>query len=88
MYALMRPWGSNSKNPKPEREEVVVNKKQEIGYCIRTGVQIPFNPSRPFCLPAYNEWSQYSNVDYRETFCHKTGKRSNGKTSMRNPILL
>lgn len=57
------------------------------GYCIRTGVQIPFNPGRPFSLDAYRNWAQFSNWDYSENFCHKTGKKSNGKTSMRNPIL-
>ena len=80
-------WGSNQNDPKPEREVVATKKKQEMGFCIRTGEPIPFNPSKPFCLQAYNEWAQYSNVDYKETFCHKTGQRSKGKTSMRNPIL-
>ena len=26
-------------------------------------------------------------IPYPENFCHKTGKKSNGKTSMANPIL-
>ncbi|WP_298420039.1 phospholipase D family protein [uncultured Kordia sp.] len=62
-------------------------KKQFHGFCIRTGEQIPFNPERPFSYNAYKTWSQFENYDYGENYCHKTGKRSNGKTSMRNPIL-
>jgi len=61
--------------------------KNSSGYCIRTGVSIPFNPERPFSLEAYRNWAQFSNWDYSENYCHKTGKKSNGKTSMRNPIL-
>jgi len=57
------------------------------GYCIRTGVEIPFNPERPFCYDAYNTWSRFSNADYPEKYCHKTGRLSNGKTSFRKPIL-
>lgn len=63
--------------------------KQEAqyGYCIRTGVKITFNPARPFSVDAYRNWAQFQNWDYSENYCHKTGKRSYGKTSMRNPIL-
>jgi hypothetical protein len=57
------------------------------GYCIRTGVEIPFDPQRPFSYDAYNTWAQFSNADYPEKYCHKTGRLSNGKTSFRNPIL-
>ena len=61
--------------------------KEENGYCIRTGRQIPFNFARPMCKDAYDSWSQYKNPDYPEKYCHKTGNLSNGKTSMRNPVL-
>lgn len=59
----------------------------QTGYCIRTGVEIPFNPSKPMCADAYKKWSQFGNPDYQENYCHKTGKLSFGKTSMREPIL-
>lgn len=32
-------------------------------------------------------WNEYRNPDFPEKYCHKTGKPSNGKTSMRSPIL-
>ena len=57
------------------------------GYCIRTGVPIPFNIARPFSYEAYKRWAEYSNWDFTEKFCHNTGALSNGRTSMRNPIL-
>lgn len=75
--------GSDSA-PRPERNE---NTLPEFGYCIRSGVKIKFNPKAPFSLPAYKEWALYSNPDYPEKYCHKTGRPSLGKTSMKRPIL-
>lgn len=85
---------------KPERKEFEKGKikdekpnyhykenTQQYGYCIRTGEQIPFNPKYPLSKPAWQTWSQFSNADFPEKFCHKTGKPSYGKTSMRKPIL-
>lgn len=62
-------------------------KQQSMGYCIRTGKEIPFNPERPYCAEAYRTWAQFGNEDYPERFCHRTGKESNGKTTFRNPVL-
>ena len=90
---------SFDKNEKrPERSEIIEEVKtrkesnyssanSNTGYCIRTGVPISYNPKKPMCEDAYKSWSQYKNPDYPEKYCHKTGKKSNGKTSMRNPIL-
>ncbi len=64
------------------------NQQEENGYCIRTGVKIPFNPQRPFCLEAYHSWATFENWNYRENYCHKTGEQSNGRTSMAEPILI
>lgn len=76
---------------KPIRENAIekniVNKKKENGYCIRTGVQIPYNQERPFCLQAYKMWSKYENPNFPENYCHKTGVKSNGKTNMAHPVL-
>lgn len=68
----------------PTRQEV---ERAKTGYCIRTGVEIPFNLSRPFSDTAFRSWSQFRNMDYAEKYCHKTGKPSYGRASMRNPIL-
>ncbi|MDQ3140960.1 MAG: hypothetical protein M3Q56_01810 [Bacteroidota bacterium] len=63
------------------------SERQQEGYCIRTGVVIPYNPERPFSYDAYKSWAQYGNKDYAEKFCHRTGKPSNGKTSFANPVM-
>lgn len=78
---------------RPERESKIG--KEEIsdkviaitGFCIRTGKPIPFDIKKPMCMEAFQSWNQWKNIDYKENYCHKTGKHSNGKTSMRNPIL-
>lgn len=83
---------------RPSREEVVEEPKKrsysnrfseepEFGYCIRTGERIKFNPSQPLSKFAWKTWNEFGNLDFPEKYCHKTGKPSYGKTSMRNPIL-
>ena len=73
-------------------EEINIPTRTEIenpanGFCIRTGKKIPFNPKMPFCYYSYQSWKSFSNYDYKENYCHRTGKESSGKTSMRKPIL-
>ena len=76
--------GLGSENSsRPEREEV----ENQNGYCIRTGVQIKYNPAVPYSALPYKSWAQFKNNHYPEKYCHKTGKLSKGKTSMQNPIL-
>ncbi len=60
---------------------------KENGYCIRTGVPIPFNVEKPMCYEAFKSWSKYSDPDYSEKFCHFSGEPSNGETSVSKPIL-
>jgi hypothetical protein len=77
-------------NKRPTKEEFEKPKEKGNhlnGYCIRTGIKIPFNPKRPFSEQAYKAWAYYGNPDFQETFCHKTGERSKGQTSMNNPIM-
>jgi hypothetical protein len=68
-----------AKNTKP--------KNKQTGYCIRTGIEIPFNPDKPLCREAYNIWSEFANVDYPEKYCHFSGEPSQGETSVKKPIL-
>lgn len=72
-----------------ERPERFKEKKEEpsYGFCIRTGKKIKYNPKQPMSIEAWKIWNEYANIDYPEKYCHKTGKPSNGKTSMRKPIL-
>lgn len=57
------------------------------GFCIRTGISIPFNPKRPLSDKAYKSWSQYSDENYAEKYCHYSGEKSNGETCFARPIL-
>lgn len=57
------------------------------GYCIRTGVPIKFDPTRPYSYDAYLRWEKFSNPHYPENFCHFSGEESFGQTSMDEPIL-
>jgi len=74
----------SKQSERPNREKF---EKPNKGFCIRTGVQIPFNPNRPLSEEAYKVWAKYCEVDFPENYCHKTGKPSNGKTSFNHPIL-
>lgn len=72
-------------------EKTMVSKQvkptNQYGYCIRTGVKIPFNIEKPMCYEAFKEWNKYGNPDYMEKFCHFTGEMSKGETSIGKPIL-
>ena len=60
---------------------------KQTGYCIRTGVEIPFNVEKPLSYDAYKKWNKYSDPDYPEKYCHFSGEPSNGETSVSKPIL-
>lgn len=59
----------------------------QMGYCIRTGVQIPFDIEKPLSYDAYKKWNEYGDPDYPEKYCHFSGEESNGQTSVSKPIL-
>ncbi|WP_460218551.1 phospholipase D family protein [Psychroserpens sp. MEBiC05023] len=75
----------SSKNKMPERVNQDYDSK--MGYCIRTGEKITFNPKKPMSYKSFQSWVQFENYDFPEKYCHKSGKESFGKTSMSNPIL-
>ena len=75
----------DKKNEKDERPKPKLNK--DSGFCIRTGVQVPFDIERPFSYDAYKKWNEYGDRDYPEKYCHYSGEDSSGQTSMNKPIL-
>jgi len=75
------------KEIKEVQQNKTLQKKQKIGYCIRKGTEIPFNPKYPLSKEAWRIWNIKKNYDYKENYCHKSGEKSYGKTTMRNPIL-
>jgi len=60
---------------------------KETGYCIRTGIEVPFNVEKPMSYEAFKSWSKYGDPDYAEKFCHFSREPSNGETSVSRPIL-
>jgi phosphatidylserine/phosphatidylglycerophosphate/cardiolipin synthase-like enzyme len=88
---------SERKVERPAREEgkkanlsngrIDLKGRNTSGYCIRTGVEIPFNLEKPFCYEAYKVWSKKENRKNPEKYCHFTGEISNGETSYEKPIL-
>jgi hypothetical protein len=72
---------------KPSSIKVEKKSKEGIGFCIRTGVEIPFNVEKPMCYDAYKSWSKYGDSDYAEKYCHFSGEPSNGETSVGKPIM-
>jgi PLD-like domain len=71
------------------KKETFISKQatKQMGFCIRTGTQIPFNPKLPMCDTAFQSWKKFSNNEYPEKFCHFSGEPSNGETSFSKPIL-
>jgi phosphatidylserine/phosphatidylglycerophosphate/cardiolipin synthase-like enzyme len=63
------------------------NDTKKTGFCIRTGVQIPFNLEKPLCYDAFKKWNEFGDPDYPEKYCHFSGEPSNGETSVSKPIL-
>ena len=72
-----------SSNKRPERiivadepKKEVKTKKSNTGYCIRTGVEIPFNPDQPMSKDSWRVWNQYGDSSFPEQYCHKKGEKS------------
>ncbi len=67
------------------KAETNKNIGKPTGYCIRTGIEIPFNIEKPMSYDAYKAWNK--NPDNPEKYCHFSGEPSEGKTSVNKPIL-
>lgn len=63
---------ANTKDKKDSKTNHNKNVKSQksTGYCIRTGVEIPFDLDKPLCFEAYKKWNEYGDPDYPEKFCH------------------
>lgn len=78
---------NNKSHSSLKRKVKITEAKSKSGYCIRTGVEIPFNVKKPFSDSAFSSWSNFSNEEYPEKYCHYSGEESNGQTSFLKPIL-
>jgi hypothetical protein len=88
VFSNNAPQGKSAKTtPYVPKPTVAPASARPTGYCIRTGVAIPFNPKHPMSDNAYTSWKKFSNPDYEEKFCHFSGEASNGETTFSKPIL-
>lgn len=84
--SLMRPLLPKSIADKhPKKSDPGINNKS--GFCIRTGVPIPFNIEKPMSYDAFLIWDCYGDVYYPENFCHFSGEPSFGDTCKAKPVL-
>ena len=49
------------------------HQKKDMGFCIRCGNDLKFNPEKPLCYKCFKSWGKYSNPEYTEKFCHACG---------------
>lgn len=78
--------GSKSES-RPSRDEIE-KPKAGSGFCIHSGVAIPFNKDNPLSSSAKKEWERFgAPKNHPENFCHFSGEDSFGETSFRFPIL-
>ena len=49
------------------------HQKKDMGFCIRCGNDLKFNPEKPLCYKCFKSWEEYSNPEYTEKFCHACG---------------
>jgi phosphatidylserine/phosphatidylglycerophosphate/cardiolipin synthase-like enzyme len=74
-------------NKSSKEKSATIPTKTGKGFCIRTGVEIPFNVEKPLSYDAYKKWNEFGDTDYPEKFCHYSGEPSNGETCVSKPIL-
>jgi len=61
-----------------------INKKQQkkdMGFCIRCGNDLKFNPEKPLCYKCFKSWEKYNNPEYTEKFCHACGTEHSSTVS-------
>jgi len=63
--------------------------KTQNGFCIMTGVEIPFNVEKPLSAESYNKLKEVINKDPNlpGKYCHFSGEPSNGENSFEKPVL-
>lgn len=76
-----------TENKSSKEKPTYISTTNGNGFCIRTGVEIPFNVEKPLSYDAYKKWNEFSDPDYPEKYCHFSGEPSNGETSVSRPIL-
>ncbi len=61
---------ASKKVPKKSNKK---HQKKDMGFCIRCGNDLEFNPEKPLCYKCFKSWEKYNNPEYTEKFCHACG---------------
>jgi len=57
------------------KDQPKMNKNEpEVGFCIRCGEKVKFNPNKPLCDRCYPIWAKFGDSKYNEKYCHVCGK--------------
>lgn len=59
------------------KKEVKLHVKQENGFCIKCGKEIPLRPTVPYCRDCYADWKKVSDKKHQEKYCHICGAQNN-----------
>lgn len=73
---------NNIQESKPKSDKKT---DKPTGYCIRTGVEIPFNLEKPYSSQGFKAWNK--ELSYSEKYCHFSGEPSHGKNSFNHPVI-
>ncbi len=57
------------------------HQKKDMGFCIRCGNDLKFNPEKPLCHKCFKSWEKYNNPEYTEKFCHACGTEHSSTVS-------
>ena len=56
-----------------KESQVLVDKTEQHGYCIRCGKQIQLNAAYPLCRNCFDVWNMFRDSNYSEQYCHYCG---------------
>jgi phosphatidylserine/phosphatidylglycerophosphate/cardiolipin synthase-like enzyme len=71
-------------NKEIPKKQPSIASKENVGHCIRCGIEMQFNPNKPLCSKCFSIWVKQSNTAYPEKYCHVCGKES--KQSVEKPV--
>jgi hypothetical protein len=63
------------------KKEVKLHVKQEDGFCIKCGKEIPLKPTAPYCRDCYANWKKVSDKKHQEKYCHICGTQNKSSLS-------
>jgi hypothetical protein len=68
------------------KKEVIQQKVQNKGFCIKCGKDISLNPKVPYCGNCYNDYKKINVKTHQEKYCHVCG--GNNKSSIAFPACI